>query len=67
MSFFTPIRMLIIGGIFVVASVVLPLLMVVKVLESTYFLNFFSYTIGLVGTFMGIAGASMYVKYNRRK
>jgi len=67
MSFFTPIRMLIIGGIFVVASVVLPLLMVVKVLESTYFLNFFSYIIGLVGTFMGIAGASMYVKYNRRK
>ena len=67
MSFFTPIRMLIIGGIFVVASVVLPLLMVVKVLESTMFLNFFSYIIGLVGTFLGIAGASMYVKYNRRK
>jgi hypothetical protein len=67
MSFFTPIRMLIIGGIFVVASVVLPLLMVVKVLESTIFLNFFSYIIGLVGTFMGIAGASMYIKYNRRK
>ncbi|HWR64674.1 MAG TPA: hypothetical protein VN364_01000 [Bellilinea sp.] len=67
MSFFTPIRMLIIGGIFVVASVVLPLLMVVKVLESTIFLNFFSYIIGLVGTFLGIAGASMYVKYNRRK
>ena len=67
MSFFTPIRMLIIGGIFVVASVVLPLLMVVKVLQSTIFLNFFSYIIGLVGTFMGIAGASMYIKYNRKK
>jgi len=67
MSFFTPIRMLIIGGIFVVLSVILPLLMVVKVLESTFFLNFFTYIIGLVGTFLGIAGASMYVKYNRKK
>ncbi|HEY4691883.1 MAG TPA: hypothetical protein VIH16_00460 [Bellilinea sp.] len=67
MSFFTPIRMLIIGGIFVVLSVILPLLMVVKVLESTLFLNFFTYIIGLVGTFLGIAGASMYVKYNRKK
>jgi len=61
MSFFTPIRMLVIGAIFVLAGVVLPLLMVVKVLESTLFLNFFSYVIGLVGTFLGIAGASMYV------
>jgi len=67
MKFFTPIRMLIIGGILVVASVVLPLLMVVKILESTYFLNFFSYIIGLVGTFLGIAGAAMYVRFNRRK
>ena len=67
MSFFTPIRMLVIGGILVLAGVVLPLLMVVKMLESTLFLNFFSYVIGLVGTFLGIAGASLYVKYNRRK
>lgn len=67
MSFFTPIRMLVIGSIMVIAGVVLPLLMVVKVLESTFFLNFFSYIIGIVGTFLGIAGAAMYVKYNRRK
>ena len=59
--------MLVIGGVMVVASVILPLLMVVKVLESTIFLNFFSYIIGLVGTFLGIAGAAMYVKYNRKK
>ncbi len=67
MSFFTPVRMLIIGGIFVVAAVVLPLLMVAKVLESTYFLNFFSYIIGVIGTILGITGASLYVRYNRRK
>jgi len=67
MKFFTPARMLIIGSICVVMGVVLPLLMVVKILESTFFLNFFSYTIGMIGTFLGIAGAAMYVKYNRRK
>ena len=67
MSFFTPVRMIVLGGIFVVAAVVLPLLMVVKVLDSTLFLNFFSYTIGLIGTILGITGASLYVRYNRRK
>ncbi|MHB0987885.1 MAG: hypothetical protein ACYC3P_04365 [Bellilinea sp.] len=67
MSFFTPIRIMLLGFIFVLAGVVLPFLMVMQVLDSTMFLNFFSYVLGLVGMFLGVAGASMYVKYNRRK
>lgn len=67
MKFFTPVRMLVIGGTLVVLSVILPLLMVVKVLESTFFLNFFSYIIGVIGTILGLTGAALYVRINRRK
>lgn len=67
MSFFTPVRMLVIGLIFVLAGVVLPFLMVMQVLESTLFLNFFSYTISLVGVILGGFGATGMVRSNRNK
>lgn len=67
MSFFTPVRMIVIGGILVIGAVVLPFLMILDVLESTLFLNFVSYLIGLVGMFLGVAGTALNVKSNRRK
>jgi len=51
-----------IGAMFVVLGVVIPLLMVADVLESTLFLNFFSFTISLIGMFLGIIGAAYYVR-----
>jgi hypothetical protein len=47
-------------------GVVLPLLMVIKLLESTYFLNFFSYGASLVGLVMGILGVAQFVLEIRR-
>ena len=47
-------------------GVVLPLLMVMKILESTYFLNFFSYIVSLSGFFLGLIGAMTYVREKRR-
>lgn len=67
MKFLTPVRMLILGFILVIAGVVLPFLMVMQVLESTLFLNFFSYTISLLGVIFGGFGATGLVRYNRRK
>lgn len=67
MSLLTPTRMLIIGFILVMAGVVLPFLMVTQVLESTLFLNFFSYFISLIGVILGGFGATMMVRTNRRK
>jgi len=60
-------RILVIGFFMVLAGVILPFLMVLRILESTFFLNFFSYTISTLGVFLGIIGAAMYVRENRRK
>jgi hypothetical protein len=60
-------RFLVIGFFMVLAGVILPFLMVLRILESTFFLNFFSYTISTLGVFLGIIGTAMYVRENRRK
>jgi len=67
MRFFTPVRMIILGIVLLVAGIVLPLLMVVKVVESTFFLNFLSYGMSMVGSIIGIAGAAFFVRFNRKK
>ncbi len=67
MKFLTPGRMLLIGFILVMAGVALPFLMVMQVIESTIFMNFFAYSLSLIGIILGGLGASMYVKFNRRK
>jgi hypothetical protein len=40
-------------------GVVLPFLMVIKILESTFFLNFFSYAAQVSGVILGILGLAM--------
>jgi len=67
MKFLTPGRVLVIGIFFVLAGVVLPFLMVMEIIESTIFMNFFAYTLSLIGIILGGFGASMFVKFNRRK
>ena len=45
---------------------VLPFLMLVQIVPSTFFLNFFAFTASLVGLIMGVAGASLYVHEHRK-
>jgi len=58
---------LIVGGVFVFLGVLLPLLMVVHVLEPTFFLNFISYIFSVIGLFLGSIGAMTFVKNKRDK
>ncbi|MCQ3937156.1 MAG: hypothetical protein DPW18_08930 [Chloroflexi bacterium] len=46
----------------VVGGVILPFLMVIKVLESTYFLNFFSWGVSSLGLALGMIGFTLYSK-----
>jgi hypothetical protein len=62
-----PWQLILLGFILSMMGVILPFLMVIQVLPSTFFLNFFSYTASMTGLFLGIIGASRYVKENRRK
>ncbi|GAB4499935.1 MAG: hypothetical protein OHK003_17920 [Anaerolineales bacterium] len=59
----SPLAMLNSGVIMmVVGGVVVPFLMVIKVLESTYFLNFFSWGISTLGLALGMIGFTLYSK-----
>jgi hypothetical protein len=61
----SPKAILIIGFVLVLVGAVLPFLMVIHILESTFFLNFFAFGAQVVGLFMGIIGAAFYVRANR--
>ncbi|MCX6067753.1 MAG: hypothetical protein NT121_18690 [Chloroflexi bacterium] len=49
---------IVIGFVLVFLGFLLPFLMVMKILASTYFLNFFSFTVSLVGLLLGLMGAA---------
>ena len=66
MSFLRKPRSLVVYGfILMLLGVIFPLLMVMKILESTFFLNFFSYTLSLVGMILGIIGIAFEFKGRR--
>ncbi|HEX7620980.1 MAG TPA: hypothetical protein VF359_07270 [Anaerolineales bacterium] len=62
----SPLKIILIGFVLVVLGAVLPFLMVLHVLESTFFLNFFSYVASLVGLILGIIGAAMYIRIKKK-
>jgi hypothetical protein len=59
--------LLLIGFLMMVVGIILPFLMVTKVIESTFFLNFFSYFLQVGGLFMGIVGVGYLVSYRKSK
>jgi hypothetical protein len=58
--------LIVIGFLLSLTGVALPLLIVIHVLPSTFFLNFFSFGASMLGVFLGIVGASYYVRRNRK-
>jgi hypothetical protein len=61
-----PAGLILIGFVLSLMGVVFPFLMVVKVLPSTFTLNFLSYAAMVAGLFLGITGAAMYVRLNKK-
>jgi len=62
----SPVQLILIGFILSVMGVVLPLLMVIHIIESTFFINFVSYISSVVGLFLGIIGAASYIREHRK-
>lgn len=54
--------LLIVGGALAIAGVIFPLLMVIKILPSTFFLAFVSYGASVSGVFLGVIGVAMNVR-----
>ena len=55
-----PVLLMVGGFLLLLLGWILPLLMVMQVVTSTFFLNFFSYTVSLIGLMLGITGAVLF-------
>jgi hypothetical protein len=56
----SPRLLLILGVTLMLLGIVLPFLMVIKILESTFVLNFFSWGASVAGLAFGTIGFAMY-------
>jgi hypothetical protein len=56
-----------IGFVLVLLGAVLPFLMVLQVLKSTFFLNFLSYGATVSGILLGVIASTQYVREHRGK
>jgi hypothetical protein len=61
-----PRTFILIGFLLSLAGIALPLLMLIHVIPSTFFLNFFSFTASMTGLILGIVAASLYVRTHRK-
>jgi F0F1-type ATP synthase membrane subunit c/vacuolar-type H+-ATPase subunit K len=65
-KFSGPFTLIGIGFALVMIGFIIPLLMVMQVLQSTFFLNFLGYAASISGLMLGIIGTAMYASYNRK-
>ena len=61
-----PWGLILIGFLLALTGVILPFLMVIHIIPSSFFLNFFSYGASLLCLMLGIIGASLYVRGSRK-
>jgi hypothetical protein len=65
MTFISPLRMIFIAGVLVVLGFLLPFLMVLRMIPSTFALNFIAYGASFGGLILGIIGSALWVRSNR--
>ena len=59
--------MIVVGGAMMVVSIILPFLMVLQLLRSTFFLNFLAYGLSVAGILIGFIGMVTLVRVRRNK
>jgi hypothetical protein len=62
-----PITTILVGFFLLLLGAVLAWLLVLRIIPSTFLLNFLSYTASVAGLFMGLVGVVLYVRLNRNK
>ena len=58
----SPRLLLALGLFLMILGIVIPFLIVIRALESTFFLNFFSWGASVAGLFLGIIGVATWVR-----
>jgi len=61
-----PWKILVLAGGMMIVSIIIPLLMVLQLLQSTFFLNFLSYTLSVAGLMIGMIGIVTMVKLRNK-
>jgi len=67
MRFTSPRAFIGLGFVLVLAGFVLPFLMVMRIIESSFALNFFSYAASMAGLILGLIGAALYVRRHKNE
>lgn len=67
MAFFSGRRLMLIGLLGMMLGVILPFLMLVRVLPSTFLLNFVAFTCSVGGLMTGIVGITTYAAQQRSR
>ena len=62
-----PLILLGVGFVLLVIGWVLPVLMIMQILESTFLLNLIAYSTSFLGLMIGIVGSVMYLSRHRHK
>jgi len=60
------VGLILIGFLLSLTGMVLPFMMVIHVVPSTFFLNFFAYGASIAGLFLGVIGASRYMHEKKK-
>jgi hypothetical protein len=60
-------RLLVIGFVLVLIGAVLPFLIVIRLVESTFLLNGIAMVASTVGIFLGVIGTAMYVGNKKKR
>ena len=67
MKYLRPKTTILIGFLLVLLGAVIPWLIILRVIPSTFFLNFFAYAVSISGLFLGIIGVAFYTRDRPRK
>jgi len=59
-------KLVFLGFLMVLFGFIVPLLMVIQVIEPSFFWGFLSYGVSVAGLFLGLIGGSLYVRANRK-
>lgn len=66
MSRIDPRSIVLLGLVLVVLGFVLPFLMLLRIVETSFFLGFLSYGASIAGLLLGLMGAAWYVRSSRK-
>ena len=61
-----PWKIIAIGFLLVLLGFLIPMLMIIHILEASFFLSFLSHGVSVAGLFLGMIGAASYIRLGKK-